>query len=243
MKNEKGAAIIEASIVFPIVFITVIIMMTLGNAYYQKCHVEAIIDAEALECAAYVQDTLLKDCKEKGKVPDNVNTMPSIEPYKYLIKTSDSSINVNISDTQSNIEEKIKNIDTGFFKGMEVQLQNIVVSYQNYFIYQTITVTATCKVQMPFRMLGSSENLCYYFSVINELPVSDSPEFIRNVDMVIDYLEKYGVNFYNKDMVWIVSTGKKYHKKPVCSNMKEPYQVSLDEAAAMGRDACKKCYQ
>ena len=42
MKNEKGATIVEASVVFPIVFIIIIIMLILGNAYYQKCRVEAI---------------------------------------------------------------------------------------------------------------------------------------------------------------------------------------------------------
>jgi len=47
---------------------------------------------------------------------------------------------------------------------------------------------------------------------------------------------------YNSDMVWIVDTGKKYHSNASCSNMKNPRQVSRDEAIAMGRDACKKCY-
>lgn len=44
------------------------------------------------------------------------------------------------------------------------------------------------------------------------------------------------------DMVWIDDTGKKYHAKPSCSNMSDPYQVPRSEAEAMGRDACKKCY-
>ena len=35
--------------------------------------------------------------------------------------------------------------------------------------------------------------LNYYFSVIYDIPVTDSTEFIRNVDMAVDYLEKYGV--------------------------------------------------
>lgn len=41
-------------------------------------------------------------------------------------------------------------------------------------------------------------------------------------------------------MVWIVSTGKKYHKKSTCSNMKGSYQVSLKRAIAMDRGPCKK---
>ena len=48
---------------------------------------------------------------------------------------------------------------------------------------------------------------------------------------------------YSSDMVWIVDTGKKYHRKSTCSNMKNPYQLSKDETRARGRDACKKCYR
>ncbi len=44
------------------------------------------------------------------------------------------------------------------------------------------------------------------------------------------------------DMVWIDDTGKKYHSKSSCSNMSDPYQITRQEAEAMGRGACKKCY-
>ena len=43
-------------------------------------------------------------------------------------------------------------------------------------------------------------------------------------------------------MVWIVTTGEKYHKRASCSNMKYPKKVSLEEAERRGYDPCKKCY-
>lgn len=43
--------------------------------------------------------------------------------------------------------------------------------------------------------------------------------------------------------VWIPTNGgKKYHSKSTCSNMKNPAQVTRDEAISRGFDACKKCY-
>ena len=42
--------------------------------------------------------------------------------------------------------------------------------------------------------------------------------------------------------VQTVSTGKKYHSKSTCSNMKDPEKVTLSEAKAEGFTACKKCY-
>ena len=44
------------------------------------------------------------------------------------------------------------------------------------------------------------------------------------------------------EMVWIPSSGSKYHSNPGCSNMKNPTQVTKDEAISRGYEPCKKCY-
>lgn len=43
-------------------------------------------------------------------------------------------------------------------------------------------------------------------------------------------------------MVWISSNGTKYHSKSSCSNMKNPSQITLDEAIAQGYTPCKRCH-
>lgn len=45
-----------------------------------------------------------------------------------------------------------------------------------------------------------------------------------------------------QDMVWVNGTGKKYHRRSDCSNMKNAYQVTVEEAENMGKVPCKKCY-
>jgi len=42
-------------------------------------------------------------------------------------------------------------------------------------------------------------------------------------------------------MVWIPKTGSKYHYRSSCSNMKNPTQVTLEEAIRRGYEPCKKC--
>ena len=44
------------------------------------------------------------------------------------------------------------------------------------------------------------------------------------------------------EMVWVTSSGKKYHSRPGCSNMKSPTQISIDEAKSRGYTACSKCH-
>ena len=43
--------------------------------------------------------------------------------------------------------------------------------------------------------------------------------------------------------VWIPKTGKKYHSKQTCSNMKNPSETSLEKALKMGYEPCKKCWK
>ena len=42
-------------------------------------------------------------------------------------------------------------------------------------------------------------------------------------------------------MVWAPRTGKKYHSKATCSNMKNPSEVTIGEAKSMGLTPCSKC--
>lgn len=46
----------------------------------------------------------------------------------------------------------------------------------------------------------------------------------------------------NGDMVWISKTGSKYHSNPNCSNMKNPSQITKEEAEARNLKPCSKCY-
>lgn len=45
----------------------------------------------------------------------------------------------------------------------------------------------------------------------------------------------------NEIMVWIPSSGSKYHSKSTCSNMVDPRHVSLSTAQNAGFEPCKRC--
>ena len=42
---------------------------------------------------------------------------------------------------------------------------------------------------LPIRLFGTKENFALHASSRCEVPVSDTPEFIRNVDMIGDFIE------------------------------------------------------
>ena len=43
-------------------------------------------------------------------------------------------------------------------------------------------------------------------------------------------------------MVWVSKSGTRYHCVSTCSNMKNPTEMTEEEAIAKGRKPCQKCY-
>ena len=79
----------------------------------------------------------------------------------------------------------------------------------------------------------------------------DSSSSAKKPDSYSSYIDKdsYSITLDNSssddekvEMVWISSSGNKYHSKSTCSGMKSPRQISLDEAIERGFTACKKCH-
>lgn len=84
MRDDRGALIVEATIVFPVCLIVILMLLYLGNVYYQKSRIEAIVVEAALDGAAYCADPLLRAIQNSdvGQVP-GLGTV-DYEPYRYL---------------------------------------------------------------------------------------------------------------------------------------------------------------
>lgn len=186
-KSERGMVFVEASVVFPIMFLVIFLMIYAGNAYYQKCRVEAIATELAINGAAYCADPLLSSA-EGGKIPG----LATHNVYPYRAFDSDG-VGSTQADIQGALEDRIEGLGTGLFSSMSPNVKQAKATYKNGFIYSTFTVDVEYKIMLPVRMLGSKD---YYYLTFNthiSMPVSDTTELIRNVDMVEDYLEQLGV--------------------------------------------------
>ncbi len=74
-----------------------------------------------------------------------------------------------------------------------------------------------------------------------EQPLSETVDVFADISDNIELLE---VNIDEQDnLVWIPTSGKKYHKTSDCSNMKSPSHVLLSEAMSLGYEPCKRCYK
>lgn len=187
-KSESGLVIVEASVVFPVMFVVIFFLIFLGNAFLQKCRVEAIVNEMAIDGAAYCADPMLDDIEASG-VPNLGSAQ--IMPYRFFLTGEMANIE---SKIESELTTKIAELDTGLFSRMKprVAADGINVKFNSYFVYSTFSVDVDYSIMIPVRLLGASEYLSYGVATRIDMPVSDSAEFIRNVDMVEDYLERTG---------------------------------------------------
>ncbi|WP_027622453.1 TadE/TadG family type IV pilus assembly protein [Acetivibrio clariflavus] len=183
-KEDKGAIIVEASIVFPVMFFVLFFLILFGNVIYKQCQINSIVTEYAILGAQYCADPLLAQMEANGgAVPTSVD----VKPYRYIFG--------NMGDVEDMIEERVKKALAGeltFFRGMQPVLDKNagkIASYNNYVLYSTFSVEVHYQIKFPIRFLGYNTPTVIKGSSRAEIPVIDPAELIRNTDMAIDFLE------------------------------------------------------
>lgn len=192
LKKENGAVqVVEASFVFPIVFFVVIALIVFGNMLYQQAKMDAIAVRGAQYLAvAYTNPVLAAD----GNIPTN-STNVDVKPYRYLLGNDSAEI-----QTEKFVNGLIDKTGTGFFTGMEIQSAKPTCKIKNYVVYQTACVEIEYKISF-FPMRFFDENDIFKQSTATAIVAADSPEFIRNIDMIMDYSKEFGLTDKIEELV------------------------------------------
>ncbi len=189
LADESGVMpIIEATFVFPIMFFVIFFLFFMGNMYVSKSYTDNLVSEAAIRYAAQCADPNLTLINDDNKLPD---TGLKNEPYRYLFNAFGSS--GSIEDAVSACETYIKDGGSSFlsfFKGMEPQIKSVDVKFNNNLVNYSLSVTAEYKISLPWKFIFQDEIEVYSFTAHAEVPVSDAPEFIRNIDMAVDYLQQ-----------------------------------------------------
>ncbi len=135
--------------------------------------------------------------------------------------------NVNVREQPTTKSKSLGKVNTGTELGLYenrsdgwscIDYNDTVAYIRSDFLSETQVIAA---VSVPKSTKANSEN------------VKSSPESATS-DSTNDTV--VGVTVY------ISKTGKCYHSKSTCSNMKNPSAVSIEKAISMGREPCSKCY-
>ena len=196
LMDNKGVLIVESAIVFPVMFFVLFFIIFIGNMYYEQARVDDIVMRNAIKGSQCVADPFLYDMTATSAVPTDVDTL-SLEPYRYILGSiSEGSISAVETKISNAVVEEINAGKLVFFgnsKARYIGTENDkVATFKNYIVYSSFVVQVNYEIKFPISFLGYDDLTLIKLSSRAEIPINDTDEFIRNVDMAVDLLADTG---------------------------------------------------
>ena len=194
IKDEQGIVpIVEATIVFPVMFFILFFIIFIGNIYFEQAKVDDIVMRYAVKGAQCVKDPFEYSINKGNAIPTSTDNL-KLAPYRYILGgLSGSSISTIEDNISNDVKKEIQDGSMVFFSGSNANYVGTdnekVATFNNYVVYSTFIVQVNYKLKLPIRFLGDD-----YYTVLNmssraEVAIDDCAEFVRNVDMVADLFE------------------------------------------------------
>ncbi len=191
--RNSGSAIIEYTIVFPLILLIIFALFYAGFIMHQRSVLDSAVNRATIYAARLLSDpqykTIVSSAGPEGDALDcesNSYTMEEsfeIQPYRYLT-------NFNGGNAEEPVKQKVQSIvQANSFWGGTSNL-DVTYSYTNYVLYQQITISAKQEFPLPgmFKLVGLDDKI--EISSVSVQAVTDPDEFIRNVDFTIDIIER-----------------------------------------------------
>jgi hypothetical protein len=212
LAGDSAAAVVEAAIFFPIIFMIFAGLALLSMYLPERAILQRAVQYTAAALATERSDTWIYYDEEnlsygwygsKAEMPlDKRNVYAAL--FKAIVAGEDGQAEPSVRNLEqkANILLKLENYDysTRFGgDGLDVRYEMV-----NYIVYKEISVTATRTIPMPVDLSFVMFPKELTITVTSTAVVQNGDEFVRNVDLAVDFVdylrEKYpGVdNIFNK---------------------------------------------
>lgn len=186
-RKERGAVtIIEAAFVFPIMFFIVFFMIMAGEGFYQFARVEYAITSAAVSGAARCENPMLGEVIKKNSVPTDP-TAVDVVPYRYILTGEADKI---AGEVAKNLRDTINSYKPLVFRNMSPKIVTLEVKPHMNALVSSLEVKCTFDVPFPIRMVFTNQSMDMSYTVQMSAPVGDPAEFVRNVGMIKDVIER-----------------------------------------------------
>ena len=182
LKESKGFVALETSIVFFVSFLVVLMLFSMVHIMYEQVRLNSLA-RDAASRGAVIYSVLSKDM-DTGRIGNEVYETGNV--YWRLFNSGKAERTARINDY---LERKLnKNIASTEKYSDDV----INVTVKDYYIYKRIRVDIETQYKAPLGSVMRLFGLDYPYTIraSAEAAVSEPAEMIRNVDFVVDVLEK-----------------------------------------------------
>ena len=186
-RRERGAVtIIEAAFVFPIMFFIVFFMVMAGETYYQYARAEREVTTAAINGAARCENPMLGSVIASGSVTKDP-TAVNVIPYRYIL-TGEAKIIAN--EVENELKRTISKYKPLLFTNMSPRNVNISVDLHMNVLVSSFPITCSFSVPFPIRMIFGGQVMRFQYTIHTNAPISDPSEFVRNVALIWDVMER-----------------------------------------------------
>lgn len=196
-KQEVGSVEVEATFIFPIMFLCIFFLLYLSLIMYQRANLQATLETALMYYKNTLTDTYVTRNEEMeyqyfensymGSGNGYAVTGP-LNPYRWVDGDDKSA---------SNFETYFKSVAKNMLFDEDVAIS---FDYTNYVVLKEIKVTVKQVIQLPvdFSIIGVDNK--YVISATARMVAVDHEDTIRNIDYVIDIVEDTKVGEFIKDI-------------------------------------------
>ena len=196
-KDTRGDAVVEAAILFPIMIMIFAALVLLAIYLPIRAALQQATQYAATALAVEKSDTWLRF--DESSMSFYWETDKSRLPGIY------ASLFSGIDDMESRSEEIVVDIEN---RSISSKAGGLAVDCYivNKLVYKEVVVTATREFNIPINLsiIGFPETMS--ISVTSTAAVQNGDEFVRNMDMAVDFIEYIGEKFGLTDVGGTIST-------------------------------------
>lgn len=180
LKDEKGSFTVEATIVFTISFMALIVFLYIGIVMYQHVHLQSAADRITSRGAMmYATRTIRMEDGYKSE-----DAFWNSDPYRYIYDgsyrtTAEQMIQVALNETLGTGNVLAVNKD-------DTAVAKVKLSWFS----RKVEVSGMRKFNVPFVSVFQADNSLFDLRVKSTAYIMDMPETIRNVDYACDLIKK-----------------------------------------------------
>lgn len=190
IKDTDGDAVVEATILFPIMIMIFAALVLLSMYLPARATLQRATQYAATAIATETSDTWLffdENSMSYG-LKGNLNNV-----YATLVKSVGSG-----NDYADKAETIVRKVEES---GISVKTGKLTVKYEvvNYVIYREIIITATRTIPVPVNLsiIGFPKEIP--ITVTSKATAQNGSNFVSNIDLVVDFVDylkgKYGSSF------------------------------------------------
>lgn len=190
VRDERASVIVEATFIYPVVFSVLVMLLYVGDMYYQRSWVESAVMNYSIQGADQIANGSLTGISvdESTGIAHLDLTKVKNDPYRFIFNlgTDTGGVEEIIESAEASLATMINAGEASFF-GLTPDINSVDIRYESHVIYGDYWVDVDYGFNVP--VAGFIESDMTYdvkLAASSVSTVTSMGELVRNIDLADD---------------------------------------------------------